>query len=380
MSTRYATLCACASLLVFAMSMTVLGPAVDTIAATYAMQPGHLGMLVTALSLGFIAAVSLAGIFMDRLPLKPVFLAGQIVTAISLGGFASSACIGAGMAWLLILGLGGGLVQISANTLVASINPENRASSLTFLHLFYGTGALVGPLLSGALLSGGFAWPVIYLVLAALAAVVAAVIVPARFPRQPRTSGTSFIGLLGNGYVLLICLAAVLYVGIEMGITSWAVLYLERILSMEKLAASSVLSYFWFFITFGRLICMRLARHMKAGTLLTILSAGAALAFALFYATGNGAVAGVALSLVGLFFSGIFPILVSLGGDAFPERIGGITGILLTSLGVGLMIFPWAAGEIGARWSMATGMLFLGGIHVALIAVSFALARRGRAL
>lgn len=380
MGTRYATICACASLLVFAMSMTVMGPAVGAMAETYAVEPGRLGMLVTSLSLGFIAAVSLAGIVMDRLPLRPLFIAGQAAVALSLGGIALSARIEAGLAWFLLLGLGGGLVQISANTLVASVNPESRASSLTFLHIFYGTGALAGPLVAGSLLEKGFPWPTIYFFLAGLAAAVALLILPARFPRLHREPGVSFTGLLKNGHVLLVSLAAVLYVGIEMGINSWAVLYLERVLSMEKLSASSVLSYFWFFITFGRLLCMRLARRMRAGTLLVILSAGGALSFALFYATGRGAVAGIALSLVGLFFSGIFPLLISLGSDAFPGRIGGVTGILLTSLGVGLMIFPWAAGEIGARWSLSTGMLFLAGIHAALVAVSWALARRGRTL
>ncbi len=378
MNPRYVSIGAYASLLVFGMSMTVIGPAVDSIALTFSVPPGDLGLLITALSLGFIAAVFLAGTVADRLSLKPIFLVGQAAVTSGLAGFALCPSLEAGMALFLLMGFGGGLVQISANTLISSIHSETRTSSLTVLHLFYGTGALAGPLVSGALISRGHGWQAVYFTLAILSLAVAAVAIPLRFP--PRGGGVSgaasFLRLLKNAYILLVCLAAVLYVGIEMGITSWAVLYLEKNLSMEKMTASSVLSYFWFFMTFGRLFCVRLARHVRPGALLLALSAGAALAFALFFAAGSGTVAGVALSLVGLFFSGIFPILMSLGGNAFPDRIGGITGILLTSLGVGLAVFPWAAGEIGTRWSLSTGMLFLACIHVALVAVSWFISRR----
>lgn len=381
MNKQYISICAYASMLCFGLSMTVLGPAMGEIAATFGVRSGAMGLLTTALSVGFIAAVFLAGFVADRMSLKPLIVTGQGLVAAGLGAFAFSQTIETGMASFLLIGFGGGLVQISANTLISSIHHETRASSLNLLHFFYGTGALSGPLLSGLAIAQGFRWYTIYSLLSVMALLVLLVLVPARFPPRQEPSGSpfaAFLSIMKDRFVMLIALAAVLYVGIEMGINTWSVIYLEKSLGMEKVAASAVLSYFWFFMTFGRIICVYWARFMRPATLLLALCAGAGAACAGFAVSHNAVTAGIALSLTGLFFSGVFPILMGLGGNAHPGKVGAVTSVMLTSLGTGLMVFPWAAGVIAEQWSLSAGMIFLCAASGALLMTAWMISRRGR--
>jgi fucose permease len=381
MNKRYISICAYATLLCFGLCMTVIGPAIGEIADTFGVRSGAMGLLTIAFSIGFIAAVFFSGFIADRISLKPLICVGQAIVSAGLGSFAFCHNIEAGMASFLLVGFGGGLVQISANTLISSIHHETRASSLNLLHFFYGTGALSGPILSGLALAQGLYWYTIYTVLAVMALLVLLVLLPARFPPRQEPSGrpmAAFLSIMKNGYVLLISLAAILYVGIEMGINSWSVIYLETSLGMGKVAASAVLSYFWFFMTFGRIICVYCARVMKADTLLLALCAGSGAACAGFAVSHNALLAGIALSLTGFCFSGVFPLLIGLGGNAYPGQVGAITSVMLTSLGIGLMVFPWATGVIGERWSLSAGMVFLCAASGALIITAWAISRRGR--
>jgi fucose permease len=381
MNRHYISICAYATLLCLGLCITVIGPAMGEIAVTFGVGTGSMGLLTVAFSAGFIAAVFLSGFVADRISLKPLVCFGQAAIAAGLGAFAFCQTIETGMASYLLVGLGGGLVQISANTLISSLHHETRASSLNLLHFFYGTGALSGPILSGLALARGFYWYTIYSVLAVMAFLVLLILLPARFPARQEPSASpvaAFLSIMKNGYVMLIALAAVLYVGIEMGINSWSVLYLETSLGMEKVAASAVLSYFWFFMTFGRIICVYCARVMRADTLLLALCAGSGVACAGFVVSHNAVMAGVALSMTGLFFSGVFPLLIGLGGNAYPGQVGAITSVMLTSLGIGLMVFPWAAGAISERWSLSAGMVFICAASGALLITAWAISRRGR--
>ncbi len=381
MNNRYISICAYATLLIFGLCMTVMGPAMGEIATAFGVRTGAMGLLTAAFSIGFIAAVFLSGFVADRMSLKPLICVGQALVSVGMGAFAFSETIEAGMVSCLLIGFGGGLVQISANTLISTIHHETRASSLNLLHFFYGIGALSGPLLSGMALARGFNWYTIYFSLAVLALLVFLVLLPAQFPSgldPAGVTGPALFTIIRNGYVMLIALAAILYVGIEMGINTWSVLYLETSLGMGKMAASAVLSYFWFFMTFGRIICVYCARVMRADTLLLALCVGSGAACAGFAVSHNALLAGLALSLTGFFFSGIFPLLMGLGGNAYPGQVGAITSVMLTSLGIGLMFFPWAAGVISEQWSLSAGMVFLCAASGALIITAWVISRRGR--
>ena len=63
---------------------------------------------------------------------------------------------------LFVIGFGEALLDAGFNAYVAGL-PRNSAL-LNYLHAFYGTGALLGPLIASAILARSWGWNVTYLV------------------------------------------------------------------------------------------------------------------------------------------------------------------------------------------------------------------------
>jgi MFS transporter, FHS family, glucose/mannose:H+ symporter len=358
------------SLLTYGLANTTAGPALDHIQRSFAVTSGQVGFIFTTLSMGFIVAVLLSGYFIDRFSLKLVSVTGQFLLPLGLLLFGCSNSFTSGCVSFFIIGLGGGLIEISTNTLIATLYSDNRASSLSLLHLFFGFGALSGPFIAGFMIQSGFDWRTVFFSISLFSFLVMILMIFPSYPKSESSSSLTFsttLELVKKKYMILICLAVVIYVGIEMAINSWSVVYMEQYLSLEKLTASSILSYFWIMMTLGRMLCAYLSRHFQPHNLLIFLVLLACVAYPIFIFTSNKIICGAALALVGLSFSGIFPILVALNSNRFPDKIGSSTGILMSFMGVGLMTFPWLTGVVADIMSLQWSLRILTGAIIVLL-------------
>ncbi len=371
------------SLLTYGLAATIAGPALDQIRTTFEASSGQVGFLFTALSIGFICTVATSGLYIDRFSLKPASVAGQLILPVGLIAFGLSDSILFGSIAFFIIGVGGGLIEIATNTLISTLHSENRASSLNMLHLFFGFGALTGSFLSGVMVQAGLGWRTVFLATGFASLIVVLPLVLPAYPLNRSSGALSFInslGLLKNSYMLLICLAVVLYVGIEMAINSWSVIYMETYIKLDKLTASSILSYFWILMTFGRILCAWLSRKIQAHNLLTGLVLLSCLTYPLFILSTNGVLSGISLALTGLSFSGIFPVLVALNSNRFPDMTGTGTGLMMSFMGLGLMLFPWMTGVLADLLSLQWSMRLLTIAVVVLFAVTVLLRLQTRSL
>ncbi len=368
------TICSYLSMLSYGLTVAVVGSLLGSIEKTYHVSSGDIGLLFTLQSLGFVLAVLFAGYFVDRLSLKPVGIFGQAALSIGLAWFASSKALPTGLAAYFLIGLGGGVLQIVTNTAIASTYTSNRASSLNLLHLFFGIGCLTGPVFGGLCLQNNIEWNGAYSILFVYSALVTGLYVFIKFPQKARQDPINLRELgrvFMNRYTILLCLAIFFYIGVEMGTNSWAIIYMEKNIGMSTMTASAMLSYFWMALTFGRFICIYLSKKLPPQLLLFLLSLGATGAYCTFLNTSNTRAAGISFVFVGLVFSGIFPTLLGLGSNKFPETIGSITGIMMTFLGIGFMIFPWAVGVIKDHYSLNHGMWLLWTLSLGLAVTAF---------
>jgi fucose permease len=373
----YTTICIFISFATYSSSMTVIGPVIDEIEKNLGASTDLVGLLVSSMSVGFIIAVLFSGRFADRYSLKNIMILGQVAHLIGTASFPFCSSLEQGLMAYFSIGIGAGMMQVAANTSISLLYTKNRASSLNALHLFFGVGALSGPPLSGSLMKGGFSWGTPYLVIAISMSVMVALTLFSRFPQVERSEETrtgSLWDLLKSKYILLLCLVAFLIIGIEAGINNWSVLYMEKVMGMEKIIASTILSSFWFLMTLGRIICIYLTRKMRDDTLLLLLAAGTLITYGFYLFTNATVPAAISLALVGLFFSGMFPIVIGLGGYAFPHMPGRVTGIIMTCLGLGMMTVPWLTGVIIEHHGHPLGMRSLA-ILTALMVAATALVR-----
>jgi fucose permease len=353
------------SILAYGMCITIIGPALGAVGKTFALSPAQLGLFTTALSAGLLPAVLLGGNLVDRYGARVVGVAGQASLTAGLALFSVTSSFPVALLAFFMMGIGGGSIEILTNTVMSELYPHKRASALNLLHAFFGIGALVGPLLSGGLIDAGIAWENAYRILAAFSAGVIFLVATASFPARAaavvsdKVDFSDFLAIVRTPVAFLFGAVLIVYVGCEMGITYWSVLYLTQRHSLSILLAGSFLSYFWVAITVGRFVVFFTARKIGDRLMLLILTVLALLSYALFLTAGQGWVSGVGLTLVGLFFSGIFPTALGLGVNRFAHVPGTITGFMMTFMAGGMLIFPYVVGLITNVSSLSMGMLFI---------------------
>lgn len=370
---RYITLLCYISLLSYGICISLAGPAIGAIQQHFGVNEGSAGLLFTAQSGGFLAAVLFGGYLADRAGLRHVILAGQALLSGGLALFAWTSSFATAAAAYAVTGMAGGLIEIATNTIVSDLHPGSRVSALNVLHIFFGLGGLAGPLVSGWMLSHGTGLSGPYFAAAAISALSLILLgtgsVPARIgDGAEKINFRSAVIMLRSPFTLALGAATLCYVGVEMGINGWSVLYLERALSIETMPASSLLANFWLAMTLGRLACAALGKKIGEGNLLALLAVLACGAYALFLLAPSPALAGTGLIGTGLAFSGVYPALLAIGGNAWPRATATITGILMSCTGIGFMLVPWLVGAVASTSSITAGMVILAGL-TALLAV-----------
>jgi fucose permease len=365
----------CLSMATYSMVLTETGPILESMQLEFAVSKGDIGLVFSSVSIGFIIAVLQTGIFINIFSARSITALGQTLLSIGLFVLAFSHSLMSALFSGVLIGLGGGITQVAANVNVSSLYTENRASALSFLHFFYGLGGLLGPLFSSYFIRMNFGWHKVYLVTGVFSAFLVLLIGFSTFPPPQETKSAPVSGMFlffKDVYMLVILGLVIIYVGIELGITSWSVIYLETHLGAKNVAASSLLSCFWIAMTFGRMLCALLSKKIKAQFLLPLLCLSGLFAYAAFLYTTRLPFAAITIILVGLSFSGIFPLLIALMGNRHPENIGSGMGLLMTAAGVGFMTVPWFIGIMADQYSLVWGMrILIIGILVMLFLAGF---------
>ena len=364
------------SIMCYGISLTVIGPALGEVGASFGLTTDRLGLLTTALSVGLLITVLLCGYIVDRAPVKLVLILGQLLLTAGLVLFSRTDLFWAALVAFFMIGVAGGVIEVVTNTIIANAYAHNRGLGMNILHSFFGVGALIGPFFSGLFLDLGHPWRLTYLCAALLSGLVFLLLFFTTFPRQvdsDRIELSTALDIVKSPYALLLGLLVLFYVGSEMGINYWSVLYMERRMDISTLIASSYLSYFWIAMTAGRYVCAAVSKKIGEWALLVILTIGALAGYGLFLTIDAGWAAGVAMTGAGMFFSGIFPILMALGGNRFSHALGSINGFLMSFMAGGMLIFPWLVGVIAQRTSLDTGMMFILALMLLLAAGSFLL-------
>jgi len=356
-----AALC-CLALFLFAVYLEAVGILLPTLGRTFRLGPAVEGRIFPASFGGYILGVVGCGFLSDRLGRKRVLLGTVLVYAIALGlaGFAHS--FGVVLAAFALIGAGGGAMETVASALAADLYPEKRAAILNALQIAFSTGAVLAPLLAQKLLALGTDWHRLFLWVALANFVLLALLAMQKFPVLPHAAealdGAALKAILTQPAFLILCAAQALYVGAEVGLSSWLPSYFQR-LPGGAARAGLVVSGFWLAVTLGRaavgggVLGLPLTR---LAALMGILGAAASGAALLFSSVGP-----VLLCIfgTGLCFSGIFGLVLAEAGNRYPRSAGTVFGGVVAAGGVGGAVVPWAIGALaGTAWGWH-GALFL---------------------
>ncbi len=368
---------ACLSLFAYAAALFITPALNSEIARSYDATLAMLGRLPTALMLGFLVGVVLVGRIADRWGKAPLMVTGNVFIAIGVVLFAGSTDFSMALLANFVVGLGGGLSEASSLALVSDLFEDARRTSMANIsQAVFSFGAVAAPLAVGWMLEAGVDWRAGYLgvgivcVAAALLSLVAITRSVGRaqeggLPSAAQSSGKGESSWLTSSLAWL-SLGAVLYVGAEIGQSTWLSMLLERELGAAPAVASAGLSILWLGLGVGRLIGGFAARFVVDLTLLRGCLALATVFECALLLAPEPVSALVAAFGLGVCFGPVFPTLVSAATSVRPERSGVIMAFVVAAGAIGGAIFPasigWVADHVGLR-----GALW---ICVALLAVN----------
>jgi fucose permease len=373
---------ACASMLVFGSVMALLGALLPELAPRLGFGLAQSGRLFLVMNAAMLAASLAAGSAIDRAGFRLPLALGSLLVAAAMALVAAASSYGHLIPAMLLLGLGGGALNAASNTLTADLHAEERRknAALNLLGVFFGFGALLVPLLVGALVNTAGVRPL----LAGASAVcltLAAACALLRYP-QPKAAGQApaagFAKLLTNPLVLVLGLLLMLQSGNEFLLGGFISTFLVSAAGMSVAAASFSLTSFWAAILIARLLWGRLLLAVDGRTLICACAGASAAAGILLAAATSQGVAVAAVPLLGFAASGIFPTALGLAGARFADQSGSVIGLLLAMALVGGMTVPWLAGQAGEAWGVRATMAFAPAAFLLILVLAIAAGRKAK--
>ena len=360
---------ACMGLFLFGIVLTALGAVLPSITERFDLARTNAGTLFSVMSLGIMAASVLFGPIVDRYGYRGLLAASVALVFIGIEGIAFAASPAMLAAAVLLIGFGGGIINGGTNALVADLSAERRGAGLNLLGVFFGIGAFGLPFVLGVLLeSAGYT-----VVLASMGGIVALVLVymlAIRFPAPKQAQGFPIrdaLRLTRDPVILLLGLILFFESGMEITMGGWTAAYVNDVLALPADRALYILSLYWLGMTIARLLLGTVLAHWSTRAAL-LPSLAIAFVGAMLIATATTvAPAAAGVLLVGAGFAPVFPIILGLVGDRYPNLSGTAFSLVLVMALTGGTLLPLATGVLGDRYGLRTSLLI---VPAALIAAA----------
>jgi fucose permease len=276
---------------------------------------------------------------------------------------------------VLVMGVGGGLLLVTIQAVLADHHGRRRAVALTEANVAASVAyvVLIGLLSLSAVLNTG--WRV---------ALLASLLVPVigwwgnrrlamHVPPPPRVAQGRLPGAFWIAAVMLFCMAAA-----EWCITAWGATFVEDAAGVSTDTAVALMAGYFGGVVAGRTLGSRLTRRHDPARLLAFALGVTAAGFAVLWPSTGPAQALVGLTLLGLGLGNLFPLGLSVAVGLAPQRSAPASGraVLMTSFAV--LLAPLTVGTLADAVSL-TAAFGVVPVVLALAAVGLALVRRARA-
>ncbi|MFH0997650.1 MAG: MFS transporter [Pseudomonadota bacterium] len=361
----------------------LLGGGWPVMQAEFGVHYGFAGLVSMIITAGTILSSVFSSRILKQFGTGWVTLISVAMTALALFGFA----LAPSFVWLILaalpLGLGGGAVDAGLNTFIAG-HYESR--HMSWLHCFWGIGALSGPLLLSAILARGGTWRSGYLLIGSAQVVLVTILffsIPLwnKVGRRPIDAAAPvvtgpqplFFPLKIRG-VKTALFVFFCYCGIEAIMGLWGGSYLFKTRGLNPASAAAWVSLFYASLTLGRFLTGFLTYKIanknliRAGCLLIL----SGVSLMLFHLPLPLTLSG--FLLMGLGCAPIFPCML----HETPDRFGAanaqaVMGFQMAVAYIGATFLPPLFGFMASAISMDLLPIFLLGCVTLLLLGSEAL-------
>ena len=265
-----------------------------------------------------------------------------------------------------LLGIGNAIMQTSLNPLLSDlISPDKLASSLTFGQFVKAIASFLAPLIASwgatqAIPELGLGWRILFPIYAAIGILSVLALNATRLEHETASESVSFakcLGLLGRPSILLCFLGIMCHVGIDVGTNTVAPkILMERLgLSLNEAAFATML--YFIFRTAGCLTGSILLRRFSSRSLLGLSALTMLVAMGILALSHQAMLLYIAIALVGLGNSNVFPIIFAEALGREPEHKNEVSGLMIMGV-FGGTVFPLLMGY-ASDWMGQTGAVLV---------------------
>lgn len=353
-------------------SMTMIGATLPKILSDFSWGYGVAGIIIASSSATFAIASIASSSLIQNIGPKATTIIGSVLITIGLACFGASPSITLNFVLNSLIGAGQGFIEPTINWSVLRMEKEvGKGRSMNLMHGSYAIGAIAGPLILSGLLSFGLMWTVLYRGIAILFGILAlnCILLPfgllekERLP-VPSDGSISNSNLLHTPLYWFGVATFLFYVGTELGITTWLAEYSVSILRASPAQGSLMVSFFWFGLLGGRFGAPILFRKSPQEKLIMRSSVLLFLSVCLLNVMGLMSLSSLTslLSVIFTFLSGvgcsvIYPLAMSILGEAFPTEQSKAVSTGVASGGIGLFAFPFIMSQISRTYGIKAGFM-----------------------
>ncbi|MGK7904639.1 MAG: sugar MFS transporter [Hormoscilla sp.] len=369
-----ASLVALLAVFTFGIISAFMGTIKLRLAQKLMLDDARIGQLIAILQAGNVLGTIFVGYYVqDRFGYKLVLTAGFFILLAAIWLFARAQNLFTAKIASCGLGLSGCCLNISGNTLLAAVNPDNQTSVINLGGAIYGIGALLLPF--------GLAYLFELLsfrrALKLLAIPMAVFLVPVLLSSYPQIQSdvdpSKVLELIKNGAIWIAALVFFCAVALEFSMANWTTTYLQDVGWNEK-RASILFSLFWLAFMVGRLVAARFITPENTRIAMQAMVLVTAAIVGLMILNSKRLLGAIAVVGIGLSLAPISPTTVGLTFAKFPPSdYSSVYGFLALFGTLGALVVPSAIGFLSKQKSIRPAMGLLFALALVLFMLTFLL-------
>lgn len=352
------------------MVASALGPSLPGLAEQTGVQLKQASLLFTAVNLGYLLGALAAGRLYDRRLGHPVMVVALLLAAGLMASIPAIPKLFLLALVMLCLGFAQAGVDVGGNTLLVWLHRDRVAPFMNGLHLFWGVGSILAPILiaQAILFSGSFdlGYWLIALFLVPVAVLAWRAVSPGALHHEP---GAAPQRPVNWPLVILFMLFFLTFVGVEGAYGGWIYSYAVATGIATPAIAAYMTSAYWGALTLSRLVSIPLSMRFRPRTLLIVDLAGCLIGLVLAILGGGSPVLiWLATIILGASVATLFPLCMSFAGEVVTVT-GQFTSLMFVGASLGGMLIPWLIGQFfetagpgSAMWIMLVSMLVCAGV------------------
>lgn len=344
----------------------LLGPTINALADNAGVGLEAISVLFTAAALGYVIGSLISGPLYDRLHAHAFMAFGLIGTGAVLLIVPQATSLWLLVALELALGMVTAIIDVGGNALLVwAHDGHNLGPFMNALHVFFGVGAFLAPILVTTVLGMGGGMRAVYQVEAVVAVLVGLALLLVKGPARVRAPATAAAERVAGGArrhapLLYIVLFLFFIVAAEGAMGGWIFNYAKGFGATDADSAKLTAAY-WGAFTVGRFLGIPISARVRPAVILVVDVLLCLLSMAVLW-FGHGALAAnwIGAIVFGLGMASIFATMLGYAGSRM-ALTGSVAGLFLACGSMGSMLLPLLIGSLVVRSGpdMIPALLFI---------------------